>query len=132
MENLYESPHEHTYQGWGKKFEDFCRKLSKKGKEITFWRFLVFFKRENFLMSSLYFISCTADFMLPLLMEAFLGWAEDGDAKTSTGVILLLAVFILSLIRLIMVLQNNYYCQLIGVWCKNTIEVRQLLLRPIN
>ena len=128
MQNLYESPPEHTYQGWGKKFEEFCRDLKREGKEITFIKFLIFFKKENLIMVGFYSVSCISDYILPLIMEVFLKWIENDDWKLLTGVYLLLTTLILTLVRLATVIKYNYYAQLVGVWCKNTIEVSTKLI----
>ena len=123
MDNLYESPQEHTYRGRGRDFENFCRKLNKEGKEITLWRFLFFIKKDYFKLVASFFISFSCDCTLPLVMESFLGWLNKDYFSLWTGCNLIFITLLLNVIRLSTVLNSCYYFQKVPILCKNAIEV---------
>ena len=126
--NLFKSPKEHTYHGLGKKFEEHLKKLTSQGKEFTLLRFISFFKKENFFIHIFAYICSILDYIVPLLMERYLRWIQEEEMRLRQGCLILGGVVSLYIIRLVCILQNMYYAELIQVYCKNTMEVNVFVL----
>ena len=123
---LYQAPKEHTYQGHGRAFEEYNKDLSRKNQSLTFWRFLIFFKKENLIVNLTSVAIITIDFGLPLVLERFLIWIGDADQDSSTGGWLLSILVFISLLRMFSSFFNNYYNSILSAICKNAFEVKNL------
>ena len=116
--NLFKAPHEHTYQGYSNKFEEYSKELKRKGQDITFMRLLTFFKTENLLMN-FFGISCNAiDYIIPIIMERFLRWINEVDSPTIEGFWVLSVAIGLILLR---VAFNNLFMYYLLVKIKSKI-----------
>ena len=127
--NLLEAPPEHTYQGSGREFLEYTKLLKREAKDLTFIRFLAFFKIQN-LMLNLIGIFCNGvDFLNPLIMERFLRWINSTDSRAFDGLWILLLAIILIFIRVILNFVFIYYSGLSSVQTKNTMEVSKLFIK---
>ena len=123
LDNLFESPPEHTYQGWGKKFEEFCADLNKQNKEIGLFSFQYFLMKQNLQKLFLFIGGATVDYCFPMLMEVFLDWMQEDKFNWKDGFTLVVLAFIMSVLRLAGIQGANYINEVMSVETKNAVEV---------
>ena len=124
VESLYESPHEHTYQGWGREFEEHNKNLKKEGKKINFIRLITYFKKEFYFIFVVSMTCYATDFMIPLFLEKFLSWNFQKNASALSGSYILAGILAILTLRLIFEYQGTYFLRRIRILTSNTLEVR--------
>ena len=78
---LFQVPEEHTADGLGKKFQKYLDEETAKGKELTLWRFVIFFKRELVRHILWVMLALGTELPLPLFMNLYLGWLNSVKNK---------------------------------------------------
>ena len=126
FKTLFKSPQKHTYEGLGKSFEEYNSKLKDQRKDITFWRFLLFYKWDSFMLFASCILTNIFEFMLTLLMQIFLEWVDDRESQLGKGVLILIAVLITYAGRFIAALQGDFYSYIFSPLTKNALEVSEL------
>ena len=124
FENLYEAPKEHTYRGNGKAFEEYNNSLFREGKQISFWKFILFCKKVYFWMHLTSIVAYSFDFVLPLVLERFLRWISEKELEVKDGVCLLGILILICGLRMLSAFQYNYCLMELSVTTKNALEVK--------
>ena len=131
LSNLFDIPTEFTAGGLGKEFQRYLKGLQAKGKELTMWRFILFFKWDvlaHFLYCSL---GNVLELALLLLLHLNLDWinsGEQGDERANTfkGFLLFSSLLVVACFKLFGNFKTNHRGEKNKIQFVNVLGVRRI------